>query len=145
MYLDQIISGAGTVNQTTRRLGHFGGVGKDYVTYGRVPLTDDGLAAPAVVKLNGTTTLRLTTAGNCNPNYFMLVPTSGITLTAKPSVGNTLLSFPSLAGVGYRMFYRTNLASGNWTLLTTVLGSGAVKSMSDPATGTDRFYKITAP
>ena len=47
-----------------------------------MPLTDDGLAAPAVVKLNGVTTLRLTTAGNCNPNYFMLVPASGITLTA---------------------------------------------------------------
>ena len=54
MYLDQVVSGAGTVNQVTRRLGHFGGVGKDYITYDWVPLTDDGLAAPAVVTLNGS-------------------------------------------------------------------------------------------
>jgi hypothetical protein len=145
MYLDQLVSGAGTVNQVTRRLGHFGGVGKDYITYDWVRLTDDGLAAPAVVKLNGVTTLRLSTAGNCNPNYFMLVPTAGITLKATPSAGNTVLSFASQAGVNYRVFYRTNLTAGNWTLLTNVLGTGAVKSVSDPFTGTRRFYRVAAP
>jgi hypothetical protein len=145
MYLDQVVSGAGTVNQVTKRLGHFGGVGKDYITYDWVPLTDDGLAAPAAVNLNGLTTLRLTTGGNCNPNFFMLVPAAGITLTATRSSGNTILSFPSQAGVDYRVFYRTNLTAGNWTLLTTVLGNGVVKSVSDPATGTSRFYKVTAP
>ena len=136
---------AGTVNQVTKRLGHFGGVGKDYITYDWVQLTDDSLAAPAVVKLNGVTTLRLTTAGNCNPNYFMFVPASGITLTATPSAGNTVLSFPSQAGVAYRVFYRTDLTAGNWTLLTTMVSTGAVISVSDPSTGTSRFYKVTAP
>jgi hypothetical protein len=108
-------------------------------------LTDDGLAAPAVVKLNGVTTLRLTTAGDCNPNYFMLVPTSGISLNATFSAGNTVLAFPSQAGVAYRVFYRTNLTAGNWALLTTVVGSGTVNSVSDPSTGTSRFYKVSAP
>ena len=147
MYLDQVISGAGTVNQVTKRLGQFGGFGKApvYITYDWVPLTDDGLAAPAVVKLNGITTLRLTTAGNCNPNYFMLVPAAGITLQATSSAGNTVLSFPSQAGVNYRVFYRTNLTAGNWTVLTTALGNGTFNSVSDPATGTSRFYKVSAP
>ncbi len=145
MYLDQVISGTGTTNQATRRLGHFGGFGKDYITYDWVPLTDDGLGAPAVVKLSGVTTLRLTTAGNCNPNFFMLVPAAGITLTATSSAGNAILSFPSQAGVNYRVFYRTNLTTGNWTLLTTVPGNGAVKTVNDPASGTGRFYKVTAP
>ena len=145
MYLDQVVSGAGTVNQVTKRFGHFGGVGKDYNTFDWVPLTDNGLAAPAVVKLNGVTTLRLTTDGNCNPNYFMLVPASGITLAARASAGNTVLSFPSQTGVAYRVFYRTNLTAGNWTLLTSVLGNGGVKSVSDPSTGTSRFYRVTAP
>ena len=147
MYLDQVVSGAGTVNQVTKRLGHFGGFGKSpvYITYDWVPLTDDGLAAPTVVKLNGVTTLRLTTAGNCNPNFFMLVPASGITLTARPSAGSIILSFPSQAGVDYRVFYRANLTAGNWTLLTSVVGNGAVNSVSDPSTGTSRFYKVTAP
>jgi hypothetical protein len=147
MYLDQVVSGAGTVNQVTQRLGHFGGFGRSpvYTTYDWVPLTDDGLAAPAVVKLNGVTTLRLTTAGDCNPNYFMLVPTSGISLNATFSAGNTVLAFPSQAGVAYRVFYRTNLTAGNWALLTTVVGSGTVNSVSDPSTGTSRFYKVSAP
>jgi hypothetical protein len=147
MYLDRVISGAGTVNQVTERLGHFGGFGKapTYITYDWVPLTDDGLAAPAVVKLSGITNLRLTTAGNCNPNYFMLVPAIGIPLQATSSAGNAVLSFPSQAGVNYRVFYRTNLIAGDWALLTTVLGDGTVESVSDPVTGTNRFYKVTAP
>jgi hypothetical protein len=147
MYLDQVVSGAGTVNQVTKRLGHFGGFGKSpvYITYDWALLTDDGLAAPTVVKLNGVTTLRLTTAGNCNPNFFMLVPASGITLTARASAGNTVLSFPSQTGVAYRVFYRTNLTAGNWTLLSTVTGTGTVNSVSDPSTGTSRFYRVTAP
>jgi hypothetical protein len=145
MYLDQIVSGAGTVNQGTKRLGHFGGVGKDYNTYDWVPLTDDGLAAPAVVKLNGVTTLRLTTAGNCNPNYFMLVPASGITLSAARSGSNVSITFPTQAGATYRVFYRANLTTGNWILLTTMLGDGTGKSVSDPTTGSQRFYKVTSP
>ena len=149
MYLDQIVSGAGTVNQVTRRLGTFGGFGQSpvYNTFDWVPLTDGGLGEPpSVVKLNGVTTLRLTTTGNCNPNFFMLVPVAGITLTAAHSGGNVVLSFPSQAGVNYRVFSRTNLITGNWTLLTTVLGNGSVKSVSDPTTGSpQRFYKVTAP
>jgi len=145
MYLDQVVTGAGTVNQLTRRLGRFGAVGKDYITYAWVPLTDDGLSSPAVVKLNGLTTLRLATDGNCNPNFFMLVPAGGITLTATQSAGQVTLAFPTQAGVSYRVFYRTNLTSGNWALLTTVLGNGATKSVSDPAGGVSRFYKVSAP
>ncbi len=145
LYLDQVVSGAGTTSQVTSRLGHFGGVGKDYITFDWVPLTDDGLAAPVVVNLNGLSTLRVTTGGNCNPNFFMLVPASGINLTAKLSAGNTTLSFPSQTGVAYRVFYRTNLVAGNWTLLTTVLGNGATTSVSDSSTQAGRFYRVTAP
>ena len=147
MYLDKVVSGAGTANQVTQRLGRFGGFGQSpvYNTYDWVPLTDDGLAAPAVVKLNGVTTLRLTTAGNCNPNYFMLVPAAGITLSAARSGGNLVLSFPTQNGVNYRVFYRNDLTTGNWSLLTSVLGNGAIKSVSDPTTASARFYKVTAP
>jgi hypothetical protein len=145
MYLDQVVSGAGTASQVTKRLGHFGGVGQNYSTYGWVPLTDDGLAAPAVLKLGGVSTLRLTTAGNCNPNFFMLVPAGGITLTVKLSANNRVLSFPTQAGVTYRVFYRTDLTLGNWTVLTTVLGTGATVSVSDSAIDNRRFYQVTAP
>jgi hypothetical protein len=146
MYLDQVVSGAGTTNQVTKRLGHWGALGRGQQAYAWVPLTDDGLVAPVAVKLGGTNTLRIsTTTGLCYPNYFMLVPASGITLSAARSGSNVSISFPTQAGAAYRVFYRADLTSGNWILLTTVLGDGTVKSVSDPTTGSQRFYKVTSP
>ena len=43
------------------------------------------------------------------------------------------------------MFYRDALTTGNWTLLTTVLGDGTVKPVSDTPTEDQRFYKVVAP
>jgi hypothetical protein len=144
MYLDQVVSGAGTTNQVTKRLGQFGAVNN--ATFAWVPLTDDGLVAPVVVKLGGANTLRIsTTTGNCYPNYFMLVSASGITLAAARAGNNASISFPTQVGATYRVFYRADLTTGNWILLTTVLGNGSVKSMSDPLTGSQRFYKVTSP
>jgi len=121
-------------------------VGKDYVTFDWVPLTDNGAAAPVAVKLNGLSTLRVTTDGFCNPNYFMLVPANGISLTASLSGSNIVISFPTQTGINYRVFYRTDLtATNNWNLLTTVLGNGSVKSAIDVSTGGQRFYKVVAP
>jgi hypothetical protein len=145
MYLDQVVSGATTPNQVTKRLGQWTAVGKDYVTFQWVPLTDSGQAAPVAIKLNGQTTLRITTAGDCNPNYFMLVPATGISLTAARQGNNTVISFPTLNGANYRVFYRTDLNSASWVLLTSVLGNGSVKSVSDPLTPTRRFYRVVAP
>jgi hypothetical protein len=144
MYLDQVTSGAGTSNQVTKRLGHFHNFGRGYQTHDWVPLTDDGLAAPAAVKLGGVGTLRLS-SGTFNPNYLMFVPAGGISLKATRSGSNTLISFPTQPGVVYRVFYRTDLTTGNWTLLTTVLGDGTVKSASDSSSDRQRFYKVVSP
>ena len=103
------------------------------------------MVAPVAIKLNGQTTLRITTAGSCNPNYFMLVPATGISLTASRSGNNIVISFPTQNGANYRVFYRTDLNAGNWVLLTSVLGNGSVKSVSDPVAATRRFYKVAAP
>lgn len=145
MYLDQVISGAGTTSQSTRRLGQWHAVGKDYVTYNWVPLTDSGLEAPVAVKLNGLATLRITTDGFCNPNYFMLVPAIGVPLTPSRSGNNVVISFPTQAGITYRVFYTTDLSTGNWAYLASVQGDGSTKSFSDPITGTRRFYKVVVP
>lgn len=146
MYLDQVVSGAGTTNQVTKRLGHWAALGNGQPSYAWVPLTDDGLVAPALVNLGGVSTLRIsTTTGLCYPNFFMLVPASGITLSAARSGGNVSISFPTQAGATYRVFDRTNLTTGNWNLLTTVLGDGTLKSVSDSVTGSQRFYKLTSP
>ncbi len=146
MYLDQVVSGAGTINQVTKRLGTWSAVGQNNHTYAWVPLTDSGLTTPVAVNLGGVSTLRITTTtGLCYPNYFMLIPSSGITLTAARSGGNIVLSFPTLVGVTYRVLWRDDLTSGTWNLLTSVPGDGTVKSRSDPATGPKRFYKVVAP
>jgi len=140
MYLDQVVSGRGTVNQVTQRIGQWNAVGKDYDTYQWVPLS-------SAISLSGVATLRITTAGNCNPNFLMLVPANvnGITITATRTGNNINVSFPTQAGTTYRVLYSTNLAVGNWTLLTSVPGDGSVKSISDPTTAIQRFYKVVAP
>ena len=145
MFLDQVVSGAGTPNQVTHRLGQWSAVGKDYNTFDWVPLTDSGGAAPVTVKLNGLSTLRITTAGFCNPNFFMLVPAAGIQLTASHSGNNFVISFPTQAGTTYRVFSRADLASGSWTLQSTVIGDGTVKSVSYPASAASQYYQIVAP
>ena len=75
----------------------------------------------------------------------MLVPVQGITLSAAKSAGNIVISFPTQAGASYRVFYNPSLTSGDWMYLTTVSGDGTVKSVSDPATGNPRYYKVTSP
>ncbi len=146
MDLDQVVSGGGTTNQVTKHLGQFSGVGINQQTYTWVPLTDGGLVAPVAVKLGGVSTLQISTpTGLCYPNYFMLVRASGITLSAAKAGANVSISFPTQNGAAYRVFYRTDLASGNWILLTSVPGNGAVKSVSDPISGGQRFYKVTSP
>jgi hypothetical protein len=144
MDLDQVVSGAGTTSQVTKRLGQFSAVGINQQTYAWVPLTDGGLVAPVIVKLGGVSTLRISTpTGLCYPNFFMLVPASGITLSAARSGSNVSISFPTQLDAIYKVFYRADLTSGNWILLTGVLGDGTVKSVSDPTTGSQRFYKVT--
>ncbi len=145
IYLDQVIGGATTVNQVTKRLGRWGNTGLGYSIYDWVRLTDDGLTSPVLVKLNGLSTLRITTGGDSNPNFIMLVPASGITLTAVRSGNNVVVSFPTQSGAIYRVFYRNNFSTGNWSLLTSVLGDGTTKSVSDPATAAGRFYKVVTP
>jgi len=145
MELDMVTSGAGTTNQLIKRLGRWGTVGRSYSTYDWVPLRDDTLSVPAVVKLGGQETLRIATTGNTNPNYFMLVPVTGISLSASRSNGSNILSFPTQVGVTYRVFYSNNLGSGGWTLLTSVQGDGTKKSITDASNASARFYKVVAP
>jgi hypothetical protein len=146
MYLEQVVSGATTTNQVAKKLGDWGAVGVNDLTHAWVPLTDDGLAAPIVVSLDGLETLRVTTTtGDCYPNYFMLVPASAINMSASRQGANAAISFPTQTGVVYRVFARADLTSGNWNLLTSILGNGAVESVSVPATTAAQFYRVVAP
>ncbi len=145
VYLDKVVSGFGTTSQVTQRLGRWGGADQGWNNYTWVPLTDEGLSAPVLLTLGGTNTLRMSTTGNANANYFMLVPISGINVTTTKVGGNIAIAFPTQNGATYRLFYRTSLTSGTWTLLTTVLGDGSVKTVTDPIGAGSRYYQIVAP
>lgn len=145
MFLDQVVSGAGTSTQVLKRLGRWSSNGAGYNIYKWVPLTDDSLVAPAVVKLGGSATLRVSTTGNTNPNYFMLVAASGITLTAGRSGPNAILSFPTQPGAAYRVLFTDQLTTGSWSLLTTILGDGSTQSLTNAPTARQRFYKVVSP
>ena len=144
-YLDKVTSGLGTQTQTTTRLGTWSANPNGWQTWAWVPLTDAGLAAPFVVTLGGTSTLRVTSGGNINANYLMLVPAQSIMISAGKSGKNISISFPTLVGGNYRVFYNTTVSGGTWSLLTTVGGDGTVKTVTDPATAAVRFYKVTSP
>ncbi len=148
MDFGRVTSGWGTVNQAVQPLGQFSSTGPDENTFAWVPLTDPGGVAPITVDITGpTNTFKvLTPTGDCYPNFFMLVPASPVHLSAARSGNNINLSFPAQKGSVFRVFYRTNLTTGSWTLLNTVLGNGTVQSVTDSAPGDRvRFYEVTSP
>lgn len=147
MTLGELTSGQGTTNQTVRPLGQWNAIGASINSFAWVPLTAAGGVAPAIVSLTGAPTLQVSTpTGDCYPNYFMLVSVTPITLKATWAANQINLSFPTQPGSNYRVFYRTNLVTGNWTLLTSLLGDGTVKSVADSTIGNNqRFYEVTSP
>jgi len=141
--LSKVTGGWGTTAQTLQTLGTWVANPGGWQTWAWVPLQNNG--APVIVTLGGTNTLRVTSAGNCNANYFMLVPATGIKLSVAKSGGNVQISFPTQLGASYRVFYSTSLIGGTWSLLTTVPGTGTVQSANDIITGSQRYYQVTSP
>jgi hypothetical protein len=120
-------------------------IGQGTLAYAWVPVTDEGLA-PVIVKFGGLGTLRLsTTTGLCYPNYLMLVPATGISMSASRTGNDVSISFPTQLGSTYRVFYRSDLSTGSWTLLGTVIGDGNQKSITDSLVANQRFYRVTSP
>jgi len=134
------VTGATSSSQTTSPLGTFASTrpADAWQVWGWVPLlTSSG--SPAVLS-GGTKTVRFTTAGNVNHNYFMAVPAKiAVKLSVTPSGA---ISIPTQAGASYTLQYRTSLTSGAWTYLTMVLGDGTTKTVTDPTAGqTQRYYR----
>ena len=144
-YLDEVTGGLGTQNQTTRRLGTWKADPEGWQSWAWVPLTDAGLAAPKIITLGGTNTLRITSGGSVNANYFMLVPVQGINIKAVRSGKNVVISFLTQVAAVYHVYYSPSLSSVNWQLLATVSGDGTVKSVSDPVATGPRYYKVSSP
>ena len=90
--LSKVVSGWGTMSQTTTGLGAFSFPAIGWGNYAYVPLTDD-LGNKVAVALSGTNTLRVTAGSGGNLNFFMLMPVDNAqpTITDLYPNGRTLL------------------------------------------------------
>ena len=132
-------------DSTTNFLGSFAGLARGWTLYDWWPLVDTN-GNRVTVTLGGVSTLRVTSLGGANANFFMLAPAIPsavpVQLTATLSGTNIRLSFPTLLGYGYKVDYKNNLSDSTWNVLTIVAGDGSVKSVLDSATGGRRFYRL---
>src|SRR5665213_562533 len=88
----QVTAGQGTTSQTLKALGtcNTSVANQGWQNWNWCPLLNNGV--PLVVTLGGVETLRVTSGGNVNADYFMLVPAQGISLKA---VSYTHLTLPT--------------------------------------------------
>jgi len=93
---DQVISGRGSSSQTTSPLGTFTFSGTSSSAFGWVPLRD-GLGNLAILNLAGVNTVRATTGGGANLDFFLFVPAN----TNLPTISNV---YPN----GQVLFQATN-------------------------------------
>lgn len=113
-----------------------------YQSWGWVPLFATS-GNPAVLSGGSTKTLRFTTGGNMNHNYFMLAPAKTIVaLGITMSGANPVIAIPTQAGASYTIQYKASVTTGTWTYLTMVLGNGTTKTVTDStAAGSGRIYR----
>jgi hypothetical protein len=142
--LSQVTAGQGTTSQTLDTLGTIftDTADQSWTGWNWCPLLNGGI--PAAVTLGGVETLRVTSGGNVNANYFMLVPVQGIKLSVVNVSGSAALSIPTTIGSSYRVWQATTL-NGPWSLLQTVPGTGAVTKVSISPSGSQGYIKVTSP
>lgn len=146
--LAEVTDGWGTTTQNTNLLGTFnipntGG----WETYQFVPLRDAGGNLVNVTFDGSTNTLQLIrptdnpASADVNFNYMMLVPV--LQTTATESGTNLVVTFPTLTGFNYQLVYKANLTDPSWVPVGSPLpGNGASQSVTNPITGTSRFYRL---
>ena len=147
--LSIVTSGWGTTTQTTNFLGTFAVPTTGWAAFGWIPMRDPS-GNLATISLDGSTnTLKLLRDptppfADVNVNFLMLVPLKGpVKLIASRNAANVIISFQSQSGFNYQVEYKNNLTDALWTPLgSPVAGDGSIKSVSDPATGTHRFYHV---
>ncbi len=146
-----VTGGTGTSSQTTTNLGSFADPNASgWQTWHWVPMLDTN-GNLATVTLGGVSTLKLTSGGNLNANFFMLTPAvavaAPVSLSVKFTGGQPSVSFTSQNGFTYTLQYKNNLTDASWTPVTgtsSVSGDGTVKTLTDTGTGqaTQRYYRV---
>jgi len=150
--LSKVTSSASSPGQTTSLLGTFIIPVSGWGTFSGDFLTDVS-GNPVKVTFDGSlTTLQF--GGNptgdgltCNTGYFMLIPAvstpASVTLTAKVSGGNILISFPSQASHNYQVQWTGSLPNGVWSNVgSAIAGDGTTKTASESVGAGNAFYRV---
>jgi fibronectin type 3 domain-containing protein len=143
--LSMVTSGVGTANQTVTVLGSFTDPNPiGWETFQWIPLLNAN-GTPVIVSLGGLATLRVTSGGNIDPEFYMLTPTTTpIQLTAALAGNQIKIAIPTLIGHSYTLLSTTNLNTQIWTQVgSAIVGNGAVQTVSEPATGQQAYYQVS--
>lgn len=142
-----VTNGVGTTEQETNILGTFADPNAaGWQTWHWIELLDAN-GNPVIATLGGVSTLQITSGGNINANYYMLVPAAApVTMTAALTGGQPVVSFTTESGFTYTLLYKNNLTDPAWSTLSSVSGNGSIESVTDTtATGAaHRFYRVEA-
>jgi hypothetical protein len=148
--LAEVTSDRTQPGQTTTPLGTFPiPATSGWQSYAWVPLTN-GTGGLATVTLDGTVrTLRLTSNGGNNANFFILTPAPAApvnTVLTISRTGSTLtVSFPTQAGLSYQVQRKQALGDASWSPLgAPVAGDGTTKSVTDTTAAGSGFYRTSA-
>jgi hypothetical protein len=147
----QVTSGQGTSSQTLTNIGSFnfnsGGIG----TYAYVPLKDSLGNLVVVTNLAGVSTVRITSGGGANANFYMLIPanTNLPSITAVNPSGAVLfqptntLVFTASSAVGISTNSITVTVNGiNVSNLLVFSGSSVSWNVSYPHLQTNNTYAV---
>ncbi|MGH7953322.1 MAG: hypothetical protein ACREFE_15610, partial [Limisphaerales bacterium] len=145
--LSLVTSGQGTTTQTTQVLGSFADPNAGgWADWRWVPMLNTN-GQMAVVSLGGVETLRATSGGGLNANYYMFVSAPAaaapVSLAASVSGSNIRFSFQTQNGFVYTVLYKDNLTDASWQTLTSIMGNGSVQTATDGMGQTHRFYKLS--
>jgi hypothetical protein len=152
--LSLVTAGQGTMTQTTQLEGSFSDTNANgFQSWHWAPLVNGG--TNVVLSFGGQETLQATAgsgaaAGNVNAHFYMFVPAvsgSGplpFSATATLSGATVSIKFQTQNGFNYTVLYSSSLNPASWQTLTAVSGDGTVKTVTDTANGTYRFYKVEA-
>jgi hypothetical protein len=104
--------------------------------------TGDGVSALYhIINGTGTSIYGPGFAGPATAGYLWQYPTFGI--CASLSGVNTSISFPTESCHSYQLQYKNNLTDPSWSNLgSPVGGNDALKTITDPTSETNRFYKM---
>jgi hypothetical protein len=141
-----VISTDTTTSQTISNLGTFAipDTGRSQA-WTWVPLRD---GANNLVRLDGggVKTVRITSGGGYNANFYALFPVATPPLLAGvfPSGSNMVISFPALSNFNYQVQYKNNLTDPSWLPLgSPMVGNGSTNTIMDTTTNA-RFYRVIA-